>query len=364
MQIYLVGGAVRDKLMGIPVKEKDWVVVGSTPEAMIALGYQPVGKAFPVFLHPETHEEYALARTERKIGKGYKGFQFHAAPDVTLIEDLQRRDLTINAMAESPHGTLIDPYHGQHDIKNKILRHVSAAFQEDPVRILRLARFSAQFPDFTVHPDTLKLMHKMVAAGEVHALVAERVWQELARALVAPQPIQFFNVLAQARALPILFPEIQLHSPGMNALARATEISLVGNIRWAALLHDMPEKSMRLLIQRYRIPNEYSDLALLVAKQGMAYQTILTADAPSLLSFITATDALRRPQRFTDFLITTTACYPELTSKHQDTVLKAIQAIQSVDIAPLQASNLVGTAFANALREQRIAAIQHSLRDY
>lgn len=358
MQIYLVGGAVRDKLLGLSVKEKDWVVVGASPNEMLQLGYKPVGKDFPVFLHPETHEEYALARTERKIGKGYKGFTFHAASDVKLIDDLKRRDLTINAMAETMQGELIDPYHGQQDLKNKILRHVSPAFQEDPVRILRLARFSAKFPNFTVHTDTLKLIHKMVKAGEVNALVAERVWQELARALTEPKPAQFFKVLADAHALSILFPEIHIQGQGIRALERATQISPKATIRLAALLHDVPEEDTRRLIQRYRIPNEYADLALLVIKNLPDYKNILNADAETLLAFILATDALRRPKRFDDFLIAGKACDPNLTTSHEQKIKKAIVAVKSVDVRPLQAKNLQGQDFAEALRLLRIEAIR------
>jgi tRNA nucleotidyltransferase (CCA-adding enzyme) len=208
MRIYIVGGAVRDELLGRPSADRDYVVVGATPQAMQAAGYRPVGKDFPVFLHPKTHEEYALARTERKSGHGYHGFTFHAAPDVTLEEDLARRDLTINAMAQGADGELIDPYCGQRDLQAKILRHVGPAFAEDPVRILRIARFAARFSDFSVAPETLALMRGMVASGEVDHLVAERVWQELAKGLMEDKPSRLFEVLRDCGALARLLPEV------------------------------------------------------------------------------------------------------------------------------------------------------------
>ena len=211
MKIYLVGGAVRDKLLGREIKERDYVVVGATPKEMESLGYKAVGKEFPVFLHPDTQEEYALARTERKVGKGYKGFEFYADPSVTLEEDLQRRDLTINAIAEDNAGHIIDPFNGKKDLEAKIFKHVSPAFSEDPVRILRVARFAARFPDFNVHPDTNKLMKDMVKNGEVNALVPERVWKEFSRALAEPSPERFFTILKDSDALPILFNELTEH---------------------------------------------------------------------------------------------------------------------------------------------------------
>lgn len=214
MKIYLVGGAVRDELLGIPYHEKDWVVVGATAEEMLAKGYRQVGKDFPVFLHPKTNEEYALARTERKVSKGYTGFTFNAAPEVTLEEDLQRRDLTINAIAKAEDGTIIDPFHGREDLQNKILRHVSPAFSEDPVRILRIARFAARYGDFTIAPETLALMKQMVVSGEVDALVPERVWKEWQRALSEKHPEKFFEVLAACGAMAILFPEISPENAG------------------------------------------------------------------------------------------------------------------------------------------------------
>ena len=254
-QVYCVGGAVRDELLGFPVKDQDWVVVGATPEQMVALGYQPVGKDFPVFLHPQTHEEYALARTERKTARGYKGFQVYASPEVTLEQDLARRDLTINAIAKDTDGQLIDPHNGQQDLKSKVFRHVSDAFVEDPVRILRLARFAARFADFTVADETMALMQEMVQNGEVDALVPERVWQELARGLMEPKPSRMFVVLRECGALKVLLPELDRlfgvpqpaqHHPevdtGVHVMmvvdyAAAQKYSLP--VRFSALTHDL-----------------------------------------------------------------------------------------------------------------------------
>ncbi|HEX4045174.1 MAG TPA: multifunctional CCA tRNA nucleotidyl transferase/2'3'-cyclic phosphodiesterase/2'nucleotidase/phosphatase, partial [Gammaproteobacteria bacterium] len=276
MKIYLVGGAVRDKLLGLRVKERDWVVVGASEQDMLALGYRQVGKEFPVFLHPSTREEYALARTERKVGLGYKGFSFDTSPDVLLEDDLIRRDLTINAMAETAEGVLIDPFHGQIDLKQKVLRHVSSAFAEDPVRILRVGRFLARYArlGFQVAPETMILMQQMVAAGEVDALVAERVWKECMRALGEKNPEYFFVVLSACDALPILFPNLVLGDAGMHALQQACQLTTNKIVRFAALLHALPDtkKAIQTLCLRYRVPNVYRDLALLTAAH---YQTAL-----------------------------------------------------------------------------------------
>lgn len=356
MEIYLVGGAVRDKLLGHPVQEKDWVVVGATPEEMLAKGFKPVGKEFPVFLHPQTKEEYALARTERKVGKGYKGFTFYAAPDVTLTEDLQRRDLTINAMAETPEGKLIDPYDGQTDLKNKVLRHVSAAFQEDPVRILRLARFSAKFPDFSIHPETIQLMKNMVNAGEVNALVTERVWQELSRGLANEKPIRFFEALAQCDALPILFPEISMSGQGISLLDQTNV--LTPTARFAVLLHDIPEKDLQSLLTRNRVPNEFADLALLVNRHHEFYHQSLSANAETILKFLLTIDALRRPQRFEDFLMACQIIHPDITTDQQQKIKNALQIIKTIDTKSLQEKNLVGESFAKELEKLRLSALQ------
>lgn len=274
LKIYLVGGAVRDQLLRLPVKEKDWVVVGATPEEMMVRGFKLVGKQFPVFLHPKTYEEYALARTEQKVQKGYKGFIFYTAPDVTLEEDLKRRDFTINAIAKAPNGKLIDPYNGQQDLKNKIFRHISDAFQEDPVRILRLARLATKFPDFSIHYDTLDLVKKMINSGEMNALVPERVWKELVRALNNENPDRFFTVLHQCNVLSILFPEIKIEGKGMTALISVANRTRSGVIRFSALLSDLTPVEIQKLVKRYRVPNEYKDLAILVARFGMDYMNL------------------------------------------------------------------------------------------
>lgn len=361
MKVYLVGGAVRDTLLGLPVKEKDWVVVGASPEELIAQGFQPVGKDFPVFLHPETHEEYALARTERKVGKGYKGFTFHTEPNVSLEDDLQRRDLTINAIARSEEGDIIDPYHGQQDLKAKRLRHISPAFAEDPVRILRVARFAAKLPEFSVDPETNHLMESMVNNGEVNALVAERVWQEFSRALNEKQPIRFFEVLHDCHALAILFPMLHLNSRGMLALHRASVEQYSAPICFAALMHDVDNDALMQLIKRYRIPKEFSELAQLNNQYTEAYADILDADAKTLLIFIKKTDALRRPDRFQRFLETCHVCLDDpLIPQRDKKISLAVDAIQKVDISALQEQGLKGRDFADALEKQQIVAIEEA----
>lgn len=360
MKIYLVGGAIRDELLGLPVKERDWVVVGASPETLLAQGFQPVGKDFPVFLHPETHEEYALARTERKVGKGYKGFTFYAEPNVKLEDDLKRRDLTINAMARSESGELIDPYGGQEDLQQKSLRHISPAFSEDPVRILRVARFAAKLPSFSVFPETNQLMQEMVNNGEVNALVAERVWQELSRALKEAQPKRFFEVLNDCAALPVLFPMIHMDNKGMKALEQASKLSASGSIRFAALMHDIEPQALEDCCQRYRIPKEYAELAHLTSRWHQAYQNIVQTDAEALLNFIKKTDALRRPNRFKHFLQACHACISDNNNEARDTLLKkCIQAVKSVDITPLQEKDLKGRDFANALYVLQMTAIEN-----
>lgn len=336
MQIYEVGGAVRDELLGLPVKDRDWVVVGATPELLRSQGYKPVGKDFPVFLHPQTHEEYALARTERKVAKGYAGFDFHTAPDVTLEDDLARRDLTINAIARSADGTLFDPYNGVADLKAGILRHVSAAFSEDPVRILRIARFAARY-DFEIAPETFALMQAMVTNGEVDALVAERVWQEFAKGLMEKKPSRMLRVLRDCGALERLVPEInrlfgvpqppQYHpevDTGEHVLlvldyAAAQGFDLA--TRWAALLHDVgkaltdPElwpahhgheglgvADVINLCDRLRVPSDCRDLARLVTEHhGIAHKA-LELRPETVLKLLQACDGFRKPERFYSFL--------------------------------------------------------------
>ena len=342
MKIYQVGGAVRDRLLGLPVHDHDWVVVGSTPEAMEAQGYVPVGKDFPVFLHPQTHEEYALARTERKSGRGYHGFSIAASPDVTLEQDLARRDLTINAIAApadwTGSGPVFDPYHGLQDLKHKVLRHVTNAFREDPVRILRLARFAARFHDFAIAPATTALMREMVNDGEVDALVPERVWQELARGLMEAHPARMFHVLrdcgALARLLPELdrlwgvpqradyHPEIDTGVHVMMVLDRAAKLNAPLPVRWACVAHDLgkgttaadvlprhighEERSVdlaRAVQQRLRVPSDCAELALLVAAEhGNIHRSSGIAPA-AVVRLLERCDAFRKPDRFADALL-------------------------------------------------------------
>lgn len=337
MKTYIVGGAVRDRLLGLPVADRDYVVVGATPEQMVALGYQPVGKDFPVFLHPETHAEYALARTERKSGAGYKGFTVHASPDVTLEEDLSRRDLTINAIAEDSDGALIDPYGGQRDLAARTFRHVSEAFAEDPVRILRVARFAARFTAFTVAAETNALMRQMVDNGEVDALVPERVWQEIARGLMEVQPSRMFQVLRDCGALARLFPEIDrlfgvpqppAHHPeidtGIHVMLVVDWAAQQGfslPVRFAALTHDLgkgvtpPElwpkhhgheakgvDLVRALCERIRVPADCRDLAVAVARDHGNAHKALELRAATVVELLERVDAFRRPDRFTEFL--------------------------------------------------------------
>lgn len=363
MKVYLVGGAVRDELLGLPVEEKDWVVVGATVADMLQQGYLQVGKDFPVFLHPVSKEEYALARTERKVGRGYTGFTFDASPQVTLEEDLLRRDLTINAIAQTSDGQLIDPYHGQDDLNKKILRHVSAAFIEDPVRILRVARFSARFADFRIASDTLSLMQHMVQSGEVDALVAERVWKEVVRALGEDKPEQFFKVLADCGALTILFPPIKIPGPGMNALTQATKISSNTVIRFAALLYDVSAEEISQLCERYRIPQEYRELARLTASYFQQYIQANHLTATALLQLLKNVDAFRREQRFKNFLITCKAIARavSLEQSQANRLQKIYETAKAVDIKKIMQENLKGKAIAEAIDEKRIAAIEQQL---
>jgi len=334
---YVVGGAVRDTLLGFPVKDRDHVVVGATPDQMRALGFVPVGKDFPVFLHPQTHEEYALARTERKTAPGYTGFAFHAAPDVTLEQDLQRRDLTINAMAQHDDGSVVDPCGGRQDLEKKIFRHVSPAFSEDPVRILRVARFAARFTDFTVSAETQTLMRQMVVQGEVDALVPERVWQEIARGLMEAQPSRMFAVLrdcgALARILPELdalagvpqpaqhHPEIDTFKHVMLVIDTAASKGYALPVRTAALLHDLGKaqtppdqwprhiaheaRSVKLvdaLSARLKLPNEIRDLAVMTAREHGNISRALSLRADTIVKLFERCDAFRKPQRFLELL--------------------------------------------------------------
>ena len=341
MKIYQVGGAVRDALLGLPVHDRDWLVVGGTPEAMVAQGFTPVGRDFPVFLHPQTHEEYALARTERKSGHGYQGFTVYTSPDVTLEEDLARRDLTINAIAAPADWTgaeaVFDPYHGVADLHAKVLRHVTEAFAEDPVRILRVARFAARFTDFSVAPETMALMQAMVQAGEVAHLVPERVWQEISRGLMQAQPERMFAVLRACGALAVLLPELDrlwgvpqradyhpevdtgLHT--MLVLGQAVQQQAPLAVRWACLVHDLGKgttpadvlprhigheqrgaKLVRQVGERWRVPKECTELAELVAAEHGNIHRSLDLSPAAVLRLLQRCDALRKPERFAQAL--------------------------------------------------------------
>jgi tRNA nucleotidyltransferase (CCA-adding enzyme) len=338
MQTFQVGGAVRDALLGLPVHDHDWVVVGASPEQMVAAGFLPIGKDFPVFLHPQTREEYALARTERKTAPGYHGFAFHAAPDVTLEQDLARRDLTINAMARGEDGRLIDPFDGQRDLRLRVLRHVTDAFREDPVRILRVARFAARFASFTLAPETLELMRAMVAAGEVDALVPERVWQELARGLLEATPSRMFTVLRECGALARILPEVERlwgvpqradYHPEVDTgvhlmlvLDMSARLAAPLPVRFACLTHDLgkgttpadvlprhighEQRSAKLLkgvCDRLRVPNDCRELADTVAREHGNIHRSGEFGAAALVRLLERCDAFRKPQRFADVLL-------------------------------------------------------------
>ena len=407
MQTYMVGGAVRDALLGQPVADRDWVVVGSTPEQMLAAGFTPVGKDFPVFLHPRTHEEYALARTERKSGRGYRGFQVWAHPSVTLTQDLARRDLTINAIAAPPdwdgsEAALIDPFGGVRDLRAGVLRHVSAAFVEDPVRVLRLARFAARFPAFRVADETMALCRDMVRAGELDHLVPERVWQELSGALMQPAPQRAFEVLRACGALAVLLPELDRlwgvpqredYHPEIDCGAHIM-LALGLPVRWAVLVHDLgkgttpadllprhhghEERSAALadaVAARLRVPSDCAELAALVSRVHGRIHRSDELDATALLRLLEACDALRRPQRFAEVLL---ACECDMRGRqgHEEDdypprtrLLAALTCVQGVDTAAIAAATRArceadgrmeraGEAIATAIRRARIAALR------
>jgi tRNA nucleotidyltransferase (CCA-adding enzyme) len=406
MKTYLVGGAVRDALMGLDGADRDWVVVGGTPEALVAQGYQPVGKDFPVFLHPDTHEEYALARTERKTARGYHGFAVHASPDVTLEEDLARRDLTINAIAQDAHGHRTDPYGGERDIAAKVLRHVTEAFREDPVRILRLARFAARFPDFTVAPETMTLMREMVTEGEVDALVSERVWQELSRGLMGAKPSRMLQVLRECGALERLLPEVDKlygvpqrteYHPEIDTgihlemvLDASARMNAPLEVRFACLCHDLgkgttpadvlprhigheqrSEKLTRALCTRWRVPVECKELAELVAREHGNIHQSMSFGAEAVLRLLVRCDALRRPERF---LLALQACECDARGRlgKEDEVYAQgprlallLKAAQSVDSAAISAKalqdGLKGPAVGARMDTARLAAIAAAL---
>lgn len=368
MKIYLVGGAVRDKLLGLPVKERDWVVVGATVSDMVNLGYRQVGKEFPVFLHPKTNEEYALARMERKINPGYKGFTFDTSPAVTLEDDLIRRDLTINAIAEDKDGKLIDPYHGKEDLKAKIIRHVSPAFAEDPVRILRVGRFTARYAHlgFTIAPETITLMRDMVNAGEVDALVAERVWKELERALGEKNPEKFFEVLEECGALSKLFSQLTAKGTGMDALIEAAHLTDSTIVRFAALLYNIPDakKDIAALCHRYRVPNAYRELAILTAMhyEKTLKEKKLTSD--ELLSSFSSIDIFRREDRFKDFVLACTAiAHARKVPFDSNWLTACAAAAKDVDVQALITKGFEGNELAAKLKEKRRERIEKWLQE-
>jgi len=405
MEIYLVGGYVRDQLLGLNTKDRDWLVVGATADELLKKGYRQVGKDFPVFLHPETNEEYALARTERKTSAGYSGFSFNANAGVTLEEDLARRDLTINAIARSDNGDLIDPYNGQADIKAKILRHVSPAFIEDPVRILRIARFAARFAElgFVIADETLALMQDMVRSGEVDSLVAERVWQETMRALAEKTPARYFEVLRECGALEKLFPEInrlwgvpqpEKHHPEidtgvhtMMVLTQAAKLSGDTKVRFAALVHDLGKGTtpksqwpkhidhesrgvplVAALCDRYRIPNDYRELGMIVAKYHLHYHRAAELRADTFLKTLVSLDAFRRPERFELFLL---ACEADSRGRpgfenkdfeQPDIYRKVFKAANAIDAKELVTKGLQGKDIKKELSKLRIQAIKEARR--
>jgi tRNA nucleotidyltransferase (CCA-adding enzyme) len=401
IRIYTVGGAVRDRLLGLPVRDRDYVVVGATPEEMTQLGFRPVGKDFPVFLHPRSQEEYALARTERKSGRGYKGFQVYAAPEVSLADDLRRRDLTINAMAEDDQGRLTDPHGGQADLRDGLLRHVSPAFAEDPLRILRVARFAARFADFRVAAETMMLMRAMVQAGEVEALVPERVWQELARGLMELRPSRMIAVLRDCGALARLLPEVDAlfgvpQDPtshpevdtGVHLLRVLDGCADQGDdlpVRFAALTHDLgkgatprarwpdhaghEERGVALLdglAARLRVPRDCLELARIVTRWHGQAHAALELDADGLLALLEHTDALRRPERFRLFLLACAADFhgrpgwEERPFHPAGRLLTALAAAQGVDAGAL-ARACPPAGIAARLRDARRAAIAAAL---
>jgi tRNA nucleotidyltransferase (CCA-adding enzyme) len=400
MEIYLVGGAVRDKLLGFPVLEKDWVVVGETPESMVKQGFRPVGKDFPVFLHPQSHDEYALARTERKTAPGYKGFAVHASPEVSLEQDLIRRDLTINAMAMTQQGQLIDPYGGQQDLENKIFRHISPAFAEDPVRILRVARFAARYKylGFTLAEETRELMQSMVAAGEVDYLVPERVWAELLKGLKEQSPSAFFYILKDCTALEKIFPEINclfgvpqpekyhpeidtgLHS--MLCLEQAAQLSTSPEVRFAALVHDLgkgitpkdiwphhyghEENGLHVLEKlcaRLRVPNSFKTLAMHVMQYHTHCHKAFELRASTLTDVLAMLGAFKTKNTLPEFLLACEADakgrtgFEHVTYPQAEMIKLAAKSAASIDTSAILNSELQGEKIGEAIRRLRIKAV-------
>lgn len=406
MRLVLVGGAVRDALLGLPAGDRDWVAVGATPEDLLAAGYRPVGKDFPVFIHPTTGEEVALARTERKNGRGYHGFTVHAAPGVTLEEDLSRRDLTINAIAQAEDGTLIDPFGGQQDLQRKVFRHVSPAFAEDPVRLLRLARLAARFSEFTVAPETRSLLAQMVTEGEVDALVPERVWQELSRGLMQQRPSRMFDVLRESGALARLLPEVDRlwgvpqrpeHHPEvdtgvhlMMVLDCCAQLNAPLPVRWACLGHDLGKgttppaewprhiahearsaKLVRQLGQRLRVSVECNELADVVAREHGNVHRSGELNAAALMRLFERCDALRRPQRFADLLLACECDARGRLGRQHDAyapalrlppLLQAALAVDSAAVAaPALERGLAGPVIGELVRAARVQAVAGAL---
>lgn len=401
MQVYLVGGAVRDRLLGRPVKERDWVVVGASPQELQQQGYVPVGREFPVFLHPQTHEEYALARLERKVAPGYRGFTTQFSPDVTLEEDLRRRDLTINAMAETPSGEIVDPYGGRGDLEARLLRHVSDSFIEDPVRVLRVARFAARYADlgFRVADETVALMRRMTESGELAALVPERVWQETERALGESRPDVFFETLRACGALQVIFPELAtlygVPQPPrwhpeidtgvhvMLALRYSAAKGAPATVRFAVLMHDLgkaltaPEHwpshrgheeagvpVIEALCARLKVPNNFRDLAVLTARHHAVVHRAAELRPATVLKLLEATDAFRRPERFEEMLA---ACEADARGRtgleklpypQRDYLRRALAAAAAVSLEENERQGLVGPAIGEKIREKRLAAIK------
>ena len=397
MQIYLVGGAVRDSLINYPSSENDWVVVGATPEQMTNLGYKPVGQDFPVFIHPKTGEEYALARTERKYGHGYKGFEFYTSIEVSLEEDLIRRDLTINAMAQDDEGRIIDPFDGQKDLAHKLLRHVSEAFTEDPLRVLRVARFAARYAHlgFTVAPETMELMKSIVAKGEIEFLVAERVWKETSRALTEQSPQMFFEVLKACNALEVLLPEVDAlfgvpqradYHPEIDtgihtlmALKAATKLTDCEAIRFAVLVHDvgkaitpedvLPSHSghekrglplVKAICDRLTVPNKHRQLAMSVTEFHLHCHRALELKPATLLKLFQSIGAIRSPDKLIDFL---TCCEADIKGRagfedaaypSKDYLLAALEAVSQADISDLVAQGISGAEIGKQLNQRQI----------
>jgi len=401
MQCFLVGGCVRDKLLGLPVKDRDWVVVGADPQTMLTHGFRPVGKDFPVFLHPETQEEYALARTERKSGRGYHGFSFHAAPDVTLEQDLARRDLTINAIAEDENGQIIDPFNGQQDLQQGLLRHVSPAFVEDPVRVLRLARFAARF-GFKIADETKALIAEMIDNGELEFLVPERVWQELSKALQSDQPSLFFTTLREVGALKVLFPEVDalfgvpqhpkwhpeidtgVHV--MMVIDQAARLTEDVPVRFATLCHDLgkgqtPEAILpshkgheatsveltRDLCQRLRVPKDTSTLAVKVAEFHTDVHLLFELSAERVLHVLEGVDSFRRPERFQQYLLAGEADfrgrpgYEDAPMPEGPAFQACFEAAAAVSATEFIEAGMSGIAIGEAIRQKRIEVIEQTL---